>query len=171
MCFIKLWMWPFRFEHVWQLATTAAAELIITFNIQLKISPNIPDAKILISLARLRSILTNVVIYNMIIHVWSFMKTHSRSQPRSELWKAPSYSASLPIFHQCTCRLQTSIFIHYCLKSTFMREVPPSPDGLSIRLLNVVKCCQSAHFSTARQANRINPGLTRQAWVQSNGLG
>lgn len=46
----------------------------------------------------------------------------------------------------------------------------PSPGILSIPVLNVLKCCQSAHISCARQANRINPGLTLQARVQGNGL-
>lgn len=50
-------------------------------------------------------------------------------------------------------------------------KVPPSPDRLSIPVLNVLKCCQSVHISSARQANRINPGLTLQARVQGNGLG
>lgn len=50
-------------------------------------------------------------------------------------------------------------------------EVSPSLDGLIIPVLNVLKYCQSAHFSSARQANRINPGLTHQVRVQGNGLG
>lgn len=45
-----------------------------------------------------------------------------------------------------------------------------SPGALSIPVLNSLNCCQSAHISGARQANRINPGLTLQACVQGNGL-
>lgn len=54
---------------------------------------------------------------------------------------------------------------HYYMKA------PPSPDRLCSSTATVVKCCQSAHFFTARRANRINPGLTLQAPEQRNGVG
>lgn len=49
-------------------------------------------------------------------------------------------------------------------------QLIPCQCRLSFSVLSLLKCCQSAHISRARRANRINPGLTPQARVQGNGL-
>lgn len=99
------------------------------------------------------------------------------SQPGSQLWQSPEHwEINIILFqstHFSSVQLSATKFHFHSLLSQMHddEKVPPSPDRLSIPVLNVLKCCQSAHISSARQANRINPGLTHQAWVQGNGLG
>lgn len=76
--------------------------------------------------------------------------------------------------HRSSVQLSATKFHFHSLLSQKRDDekerLAPQTD-FSIPVLNVLKCCQSAHISAARQANRINPGLTLQVRVKGKGLG
>lgn len=124
-------------------------------------------------------------IYNVIItNVVSSLKTLSLKDPPFEkvitmpttlliawILRNKIFIPVLPT-HFSVRLSATNFHFHSLLSQKHDDEIVPlSPDRLCIPVLNVLKCCQSAHIFSARQANRINPGLTHQAQVQGNGLG
>lgn len=157
--FTNLWMWPFRFKHYIRHQALSPADWIMDNGAHSRAcdwtETLFPENKYFFTTAQPLNTETFTLIEPILV-ITDRCSTHlSAIQLPASQFNFISFLLRRPNNEN---------------KEKKREQLISSQCKFGFSVSSVLKCCQSAHVSRARRANRINPGLTPQACEQGNGL-